>query len=461
MTSQHYFLLIAKGNLRPLRERFYALGGFYTGLGYAFPATQENPIRQIVDALPEAKIVKMPLGQGQSFESTKQSYKTALYQEKLDSLETTIKTHAYPHIFDEVSEDSVKSSTLTDSKKNLILELLQEKESLSKALEWARGIEKALSASTPSFQPIQFIDEREVNFFLDEAPETPRLINYMDGDIPRPFIRKGIVGMLVGAGGVGKTHALAQLAMTITTGGSWLGKFPVEKPGYVFMALGENADEDIHRLLRKISKALFKNNNQAAFFEPDPLLAASKRLAVMSVTGSDATCVHDNHPTPFFHSLLNQLKAKEPEEGWSCIILDPISRFLGADAETDNAAATRFISLLEKLTLELKGNPTVLFGHHMNKSGVGSKNTDQAAARGSSAITDGVRWQANLERAKKENEEENESSLERNQALLRVVKSNFTAILPEIKLVKDETGCLHVLEELKAMGSKDQTRRYR
>ena len=79
-----------------------------------------------------------------------------------------------------------------------------------------------------------------------------------------------------------------------------------------------------------------------------------------------------------------------------------MDRFLGAEAETDNAAATQFISLLERITLELKGKPTVLFGHHMNKSGVSGTNTDQAAARGSSALTDGVRFQINLEKALKE-----------------------------------------------------------
>ena len=47
--------------------------------------------------------------------------------------------------------------------------------------------------------------------------------------------------MLVGAGGAGKTHALAQLAISIATGTNWLGKFPIEQPGFVFMGLGENA----------------------------------------------------------------------------------------------------------------------------------------------------------------------------------------------------------------------------
>ncbi|MBX9744353.1 MAG: helicase RepA family protein [Chlamydiales bacterium] len=461
MTLNQYSLLFARENLKPLRKKFYELGAFYTGIGYAFSSKHDAFLKQIVSTLPSARIIKLPMGEGQTFDSLKQAYKASFFREKLNELEIKLNAHASSLQLDNLSEESVNASSLPEEKKNFFLTMLEEKESLTNAVNWAEGMEKALSSIKPPVKEIQFICERDLNFFLDDAPETPRLINYLDGDIPKPLIRKGIVGMLVGAGGVGKTHALAQLAISIATGNSWLGKFPIERPGYVFMGLGENADEDIHRLLRKIAKSLFKNSESSTFFEKDPLQEASKRMAVMSVTGADATFVHQGNPTPFFESFLNQLKAREPEEGWSCIILDPISRFLGADAETDNAAATRFISLLEKITLELKGNPTVLFGHHMNKSGIGSKSTDQGAARGSSAITDGVRWQANLDKARKENGDESEDLLEKNQIIFRTVKSNFTAILPEIKLQKDETGCLHVIEEMKFMASKDLNRRIR
>lgn len=261
----------------------------------------------------------------------------------------------------------------------------------------------------------------------------------MEGSNIKPFIRKGIVAMLVGSGGVGKTHALAQLAISITTGIPWLGKYPVESIGYVFMGMGENSEEDIHRLLRKTVKNLFPK--ETTFFDENLIEGASKRLAITSFNGIDSSFIYKGQPTQSYELLLHELKEKEPKEGWSCIILDPISRFLGADAETDNASATRFIALLERLTLELKGHPTVLFGHHMNKNAGTSKSTDQAAARGSSAITDGVRWQANLEKVRKTITDE-EEEYELDQIILRGVKSNFTAILPPQRLKKDENGIL-------------------
>lgn len=72
----------------------------------------------------------------------------------------------------------------------------------------------------------------------------------------------------------------------------------------------------------------------------------------------------------------------------------------------------------------------------MNKAGVGSINTTQAAARGSSAITDGVRWQANLERT---GEDQDGTS---KKVSLKVVKTNFTAYTSACTLEKDDHGIL-------------------
>ena len=281
---------------------------------------------------------------------------------------------------------------------------------------------------------IKFLSENDKNFLTDNAPEMPRLVNFVDEqNKKRPFIRKGIVAMLASVGGMGKTHWLIQLALSIASGQKFLDKYLIEKPGAVFMGLGENGEDDIHRLINKIFKQLFVKSKEK-------IEIISKRLSVMSFTGMQASFIHKSTPTAMYENILNELRNKEPEEGWSCIILDPISRFLGADAETDNAAATEFIELLERFTIELKGKPTVIFGHHMNKSGLSGSSTDQGSARGSSALTDGVRLQINLERVvSKQNEEE----VEKNKINMRMVKSNFTQITDPQILEKDN-GCLNI-----------------
>jgi RecA-family ATPase len=254
---------------------------------------------------------------------------------------------------------------------------------------------------------------------------------------PLGFLPKGIVAMLVGAGGVGKTHLLFQLAISIATGTPFINKFTPTiwcgegKKGNVFIGLGENQYEDIHRLLYKSSKK-FRNT------QPDILKEASNRIAVFSFCGQQAAFIESKRPSRYFQDLKVRLAEAAPPGGWSLIILDPVSRLLGADAEMDNATATQFIALLEELTIEIPGNPTVFFAHHVNKASLSQSTQDQSAARGSSALTDGARWQMNLAQATNEKEASSKDA----SVTLKMTKSNFTMIFPEIRLQKDGDGCL-------------------
>lgn len=288
------------------------------------------------------------------------------------------------------------------------------------------------TANSNTVCSIQFINERPINYLKTDAPEAPMLLKIIDKLNTQSFLRKGIVGMLVGSGGIGKTHFFAQLALSVATGKTFLDKYLVMQAGNVFIGFGENSDEDIHRLFRKMSKDIYSNTE---------INLASNRIATMSFMGQQTSFIHDGKPTLYFLNLLKSLKEKEPLDGWTLIIFDPISRLLGANAETDNATATQFIALLEQLTLELKGNPTILFGHHMSKAGLGTNSTDQSAARGSSALTDGVRWQANLDRVKNE-----EGEIDQSKILFKVTKSNFTAIYSSHILIKNEYGRLNNID---------------
>lgn len=316
--------------------------------------------------------------------------------------------------------------------------------------EKLKNIEKHRSLSDKF--PIRFLNEFENNFLLSPPPKKPMLLEYAnDEGILTGFLPRGIVGMLVGAGGVGKTHLLAQLAIAISTGTSWLETYSTSihygtsKKGNVFFGLGENQYEDIHRILYKASKKL--REHQPDIFEVDPLIEASKRIAAFSFCGQHAAFLDNKKPSKYFYEFKTRLIEKAPKDGWDLIILDPISRLMGADAETDNAAATQFIALLEELTIDLQGNPTILFAHHVNKAAIKptpaetttgptnqsrspSTNASQADSRGSSAITDGVRWQLNLR------------SSEKGTVILEMTKTNFTAPAGKITLRKEYDGYL-------------------
>jgi hypothetical protein len=278
---------------------------------------------------------------------------------------------------------------------------------------------------------IKFISEQSVNYLTQEAPEAPVLLQAMHNGYYIPFLRKGIVGQLVGAGGIGKTHWFMQLALAVATRSEFLETYRINESGAVFMGLGENTDDDIHRLFHKHAKKMTAEQKAVA----------AQKISVMSFTGKQASFIkEDGNATDTYKKLLQALKEKEPTTGWTLIILDPISRFFGADVEKDNAAATNFIALLENMILELKGKPTLLFGHHMSKSGLGSTNSDQSAARGSSAITDGVRWQGNLEKV--EAVSGSPEKYDNNKVRFKVVKSNFTMAPEPLLLEKNSVGCL-------------------
>ena len=301
---------------------------------------------------------------------------------------------------------------------------------------------------------IRFLNEFEKNFLLNPPQKKVMLLDYADENRKTVgFLPKGIVAMLVGAGGLGKTHLLAQLAISIATGTPWLDQYTPtqecgkESKGYVFFGLGENQYDDIHRVLFKASKKL--RHSQSDFTHADLLLEASNHIAPFSFCGQQAAFLEAGKPSRYFRELKIRLKEHSPPCGWSLIIFDPISRLLGADAEVDNAAATQFITLLEELTIDLPGNPTVLFAHHVNKTAIqrGAKQ-DQSAARGSSALTDGVRWQVNL------------SKLTDDTAMLKMTKSNFTASSNKIYLKSDSEGFLErsfVIPALESKTSSKQT----
>lgn len=277
---------------------------------------------------------------------------------------------------------------------------------------------------------IKFVDKI---WLTTPAPEKQSLVQIYDQGTLKNFIPRGIVVSLVGAGGIGKTHWLTQLALSVVCGFDFLGKYPVKR-GYVFMALGENNEEDMQRLIKKTFDGLIGGSSNDMY--PHYVHEISSRLAILSVAGKDSSLITKNYTeSDFYKSFLESLIEMEPDEGWDLVILDPISRFLGAEAETDNAAATYFISRLENIILNLKGKPTIIFGHHMSKN---SEGKSQADSRGSSAITDGVRLQINLSPIKIDN------NIVPNQINMITVKSNHTKIYDPAQLYKDELGCLSV-----------------
>lgn len=442
MNETEYLIFIPNGNVKPLNKKIRDLDGFYNGLGYIFPLENEPFVEELVSHFPQAKIHKLPLGPGQSFASLKQSHKAAWFQDKLVEIDKQILAFQSHYPLEDISEESIAKSNLSNDQKKILDELLQERLKIKHSLEYAIGIEKALNESkSPRKIDLKSISEISPEYFKIRPPEKPRLLHFVENDGKKSaFLHKGIVGMLVAEGGRGKTHLLSLLGSSVATGIPFLDVFAIDNPGAVCLVVGENDPDDVHRLLWKIREHLIKkltenkskkDHERFMLHFQDPIERLATNLFPISVHGMDASFIDSNGTrTDFYKSILAELKAKEPPEGWQLIILDPASRFAGTEAEKDNAIATAFIASLENISGELKGRPTIVLAHHKSKAAQ-KESSGQSDARGASGITDGVRWQANLNKHDKDDP---------NSSLFEVTKTNFTAIPKKIVIKKRFDG---------------------
>ena len=201
----------------------------------------------------------------------------------------------------------------------------------------------------------------------------------------RGVLPAGKVGLLISEGGAGKTMVLVLLALAHATGGEWLGTYSLPTTGRTLLVLGEEDAEEVHRRVYNSAQA---TRSRA----PDP-----GAIVAVPLSGLPAPMVEiDPQGNASDGAFLVWLRAYIASSGpFELVLVDPLSRFAGADAEIDNAAATRFVQALESIATDT--GATVLVAHHTNKSARGAgASVSGASARGSSAFVDGVRWAASL-----------------------------------------------------------------
>lgn len=216
------------------------------------------------------------------------------------------------------------------------------------------------------------------------------------------------VGLLAAEGGTGKTSALVALAVAVATGRRWFGHFTVPPTiaGRVCLLLAEEDGDDVQRKLWTIARTLGLSVTEEE--------AVARRVVAIPLAGEGValTGVFDGafREAPLAASLRRRLERDAGPDGWSLIAVDPLARFAGGDVEGSNEAATGFVEVLEELT-HLPGSPTVLTAAHSSKL---ARRLGVADVRGVTALSDGARWVATLQR-------------EHDDIIFRVVKSNYGA----------------------------------
>jgi hypothetical protein len=250
---------------------------------------------------------------------------------------------------------------------------------------------------------------------------------------------RGRVGLIAARGGTGKTIALVGLAVANAAGSEWFGPGGWQTArGRVLLLL---AEEDAPEVLRRLHHAALA----AGVIADDNLAALAANVTVLPLYGQGVALTTEIDPTtaalpetPRAEELREILRGAAREgRPYSLVILDPLARFAGADVEKDNAAATRFVQVVETFTSEECGGPNVLGSHHWRKTGKDDDTDSANPIRGASALVDGVRWAATIERLK---HLEGAPDLLR----LRVVKTNYAPAPEPLILCRpgDGHGCL-------------------
>lgn len=243
------------------------------------------------------------------------------------------------------------------------------------------------------------------------------------------MLPRGKVGILAGAGGSGKSHAVFGLAVAVATGGTWLDTYKAT-PGRVLVLMGEEDPEEVRRRLHTAAADLTSEQRERAASE----------IVVVPLAGRSDLALSEGDPvqrTKAADDLVRRVRAEhEAGRGFALVVLDPFSRFAGENSEIDNSAATRFVQVVEELTSKACGSPTVLVVHHTSQDARSGKVSGTAAVRGVTGLTDAVRWCAMLAPVSRDGIEDHD--------LVRflMIKANYSRFTDPIILRRGDGGRL-------------------
>lgn len=244
----------------------------------------------------------------------------------------------------------------------------------------------------------------------------------------------GKAALLVAPGGTGKSQLLLQMAYDVAVGSQRRSPWRPAGAGKVVILSAEDEEEELHRRFRRLAREdLTSSDGQSV------VRLLEENLFVVPRVGEDNLLTREKDRTVAATNLGRRItKSLEGIENVRLIVLDPLSRFRGGD-ENAAEAATRCVEALE--TLAKGTGAAVLAAHHTNKLSLSAgTEPSQNAARGSSALVDGVRLVINLSYAAPRR---NSGTGGDGRLLdLRITKSNYGPIGEPIVLRRDSEGLL-------------------
>ncbi len=277
-------------------------------------------------------------------------------------------------------------------------------------------------------------------------------------DFVLPGLPARAVGALVAPGASGKTFFALQIAAALALGIPVAGgalPAPANAGKTVLIAGEESAPMLVTRLhalvdwLVGMSQFLPLEEQ----FERDAVIKRlAEQLVVYPLAGLSMRVLERGRTTRTLGTIA------EACAGARLLIVDPLRRFHGGD-ENDSNDMTTVVQAFEAVAHQ--AGCAVLLTHHTNKSATLSGNGDaQQAIRGSSALTDAIRWQANLVGMSEVEAERFGVEPEKRRYYVRLehAKPNYTEPQPGVWMRRQPGGCLQRVELHERRGTRGTAR---
>lgn len=189
--------------------------------------------------------------------------------------------------------------------------------------------------------------------FYNEIPDKEWMIEGV--------ITRGECAMISSAAKAGKSYLMTQLAITVASGGEWLGKFKCKKVPVLYMC-GENEVNDARRRFKQLFTAM----------NVDPKKACEK-IGMYCVDGM-VNSIQSIQP-----ALINEIRANE----YGLVILDPLYCFYEG-SEIDEEVAKQFVASIKTICRET--GTSIVCVHHHSKGGASAYSNASSRASGSGML---------------------------------------------------------------------------
>lgn len=210
--------------------------------------------------------------------------------------------------------------------------------------------------------------------WLTNAPP-PREYLLTDSRTGRGAMPARGAGLLVAAGGAGKSYTSIALVTSVVTGEPWMGVMLPTRIGRSLIVSAEEPKDEIRTRVYHDARA------RGIRSIPDGAI--------------DVIDIHDMHmplltsdaqPTEHAHALVDLVRRRGP---YALTIVDPLARISGASIDGDNVAACALVGVLEQISSAAQG--LVLGVHHTSQTARRAGITDATAVRGATGLSDSAR----------------------------------------------------------------------